>query len=195
MSGLNLTGTGQFGIHVENTTATLAFANTTIEGPSDYGILLENSSADATFDNTTINLDGTGVIAGIGLGDGAPTYTGNIDFLNSSATTAQNGTTFLANSANSITISGASSLTSTSTVSPVIDVTATTLDITLTSVSSNLAATVPSPDTGSTVAVELGNSGTFTITDSFLIDGNPGSDTDPPGSNIRSSAGVTVTIP
>ena len=195
MSGLNLTGTGQFGIHVRNTSATLAFANTTIEGPSEYGILLEDSSADATFDNTTINLDGTGVIAGIGLGDGAPTYTGDIDFLNLSATTAQNGTTFLANSANSITISGASSLTSTSTVSPVIDVTATTLDITLTSVSSNLAATVPNPDTGSTVAVELGNSGTFTITDSFLIDGNPGSDTDPPGSNIRSSAGVTVTIP
>lgn len=194
MNGLNLTGTADIGINVDNTTATLAFANTNIGGATEYGILLENSTADATFENTTINLDAAGVVAGIGLGKGAATYTGDIDFLSLNATTAQNGTTFLALSADSITISGPSSLTSTSTVSPVIDVTATTLDISLTSVSSNLSTVIPNPDTGVDVAVELSGTGTFDISDSFLIDGNAGSDA-VPGGNIRSSGGVIVTIP
>ena len=194
MNGLNLTGTADIGINVDNTTATLAFANTNIGGATEYGILLENSTANATFENTTINLDAAGVVAGIGLGKGAATYTGDIDFLSLNATTAQNGTTFLALSADSITISGPSSLTSTSTVSPVIDVTATTLDISLTSVSSNLSTVIPNPDTGVDVAVELSGTGTFDISDSFLIDGNAGSDA-VPGGNIRSSGGVIVTIP
>ncbi|MGI9460670.1 MAG: hypothetical protein ACR2NF_11770, partial [Pirellulales bacterium] len=189
MSGLNLTGTGQRGIDVNNTTATLAFANTNIEGPSEHGIRLANSSADATFSNTTINLDGAAVIAGIEL----DTYTGSIDFLNLNAITGASGTTLLTNAGppNSITIGGASSLTSTSTSSPVIDLTAVTMDIGLTSVSSNFATVLPTTP----VAVNLVGAGTFNISDSFLIDGNPGLGTDDPGGSIDASGGVIVTIP
>ena len=191
MSGLNLTGVGPFGIEVINsTTADLAFSNVNIEGASTAGISLEDSSADASFENTTINLDGATVTAGINL----ERYTGSIDFLNLNAITGASGTTLLTTGPgipSSVTIGGASSLTSTSTVSPVINLTAATMDISLTSVSSNLATVLPATP----VAVNLTGAGTFDISDSFLIDGNPGLGTDDPGGSIDAGGGVIVTIP
>ena len=199
MNGLSLSGAGSTtipgnkasGIWVRDTAAQLNFSNVSITGANDNGILFENgalvvNSANATFDNTSIIIDNTTLTAGINLDN----YTGSIEFLGLNAVTGTSGTTLLTTGTASITIGGASSLTNSSSALPVVNVSATDVDISLTSVSSNLTNTLANPGP---VAVELSGTGTFSISDSFLIGGFPGSD-DVTDGNIR-SAGVITNVP